>query len=191
MLQTSIENMKRILKKRRYRNIRTVDTIHCGQYQVYRLVALSADIRGSEEVMVLWVTEQGTSVTLYKSMVLYLLQNNLLGSATHLIFITPSISHSCLATIQNHSLYHEIIHFQETLYFMLSHIYVPEYRILSSEEVIEVENKYGDRNQFPKLLYRTDAVARIMDFRPGDIVQVYRTSPTNGTSKFYRQVKLS
>jgi DNA-directed RNA polymerase subunit H len=188
MLQTSINNITKVFRARGYQNIRTAPSVQCGQYQVYSLLATNTQARGKLDVQVFWVTCDEQPVTLYKSMFVYLLGHGQIISGSHLVFITKSISNSCLVCIQTHCSYHEIISYEETLYFILSHNYVPEYQLLSEAEIVDVEQKYGNRNQFPKLLYQIDAVARIMDFRPGDIVRIFRKSPTNGMSTFYRQV---
>ena len=191
MLQRSLDTIKQILSRRSYQKIQPVVVTTCLRYQVYEIHAVTSDLRGGRPVIVLWVVQNGMPVIIYKSILTLLLQKKLLVYTPHIICITSSMSHSALALLQEYCDYFETIRFEETLYMILSHIYVPEYRLLLPEEVKTVESKYGDRRRFPKMLYQMDAVARIMDFRPGDIIQVFNKSPTNGTSTFYRQVTRS
>lgn len=68
----------------------------------------------------------------------------------------------------------------------MNHVYVPKYRLLTEKEVLDLENRYGNRKTFPKILYRIDAIARLLGFRPGDVAEVTSMSNVVGEYKSYR-----
>ena len=73
------------------------------------------------------------------------------------------------------------------LFNILKHQAVPPCRILSNEEVEEVKRRYNisDNLQFPKLS-RFDPQALAICFRPGEIMELIRSSKTSCVTKYYR-----
>ena len=73
------------------------------------------------------------------------------------------------------------------LFNILKHHAVPPCRILSNEEVEEVKRRYNisDNLQFPKLS-RFDPQALAICFRPGEIMELIRSSKTSCVTKYYR-----
>ena len=75
----------------------------------------------------------------------------------------------------------------------LTHVLVPEHRLLSPTEAEEVLKKLGiARDKLPKIK-TTDAAVRILaaihgEIEPGNIIEVIRDSKTAGTFVVYRLV---
>ncbi|WP_292319357.1 DNA-directed RNA polymerase subunit H [Caldisphaera sp.] len=71
---------------------------------------------------------------------------------------------------------------------ILGHYLVPKHRILSLEESIEVLKTLGVRPwQLPRISIN-DPIVRILNGKPGDIIEIERDSPTAGKYKAYRVV---
>lgn len=71
---------------------------------------------------------------------------------------------------------------------ILKHSLVPEYRVLSKEEVGELLKKFGVRKRnLPKML-STDPVAKVLGLKVGDVVEITRKSLVTGEGKYYRVV---
>ena len=81
-----------------------------------------------------------------------------------------------------------IIHnIKRLLYNLLNHSLVPKCRILSIEEVNQVKKRYNitNDNQFPKLS-RFDPLSLVICFRPGEVMELLRSSKTSCITKYYR-----
>jgi len=71
---------------------------------------------------------------------------------------------------------------------ILQHELVPKHEILSEDEKARLANELKiELSQLPKIR-RTDPVIKILGGKPGDVVRIYRRSPTAGTSIYYRLV---
>ena len=71
---------------------------------------------------------------------------------------------------------------------LVEHKWVPEHRLLSAEETEELLKKFGiTKWQLPKIL-EADPQVMLAGGRPGDVLEITRTSPTAGKSKYYRVV---
>ena len=70
---------------------------------------------------------------------------------------------------------------------ILDHTLVPEHRLMSEAETVEVMQKYNIMNveQFPEIS-RFDPVARVICLRPGQVCHIVRPSKTSITSDYYR-----
>jgi len=67
---------------------------------------------------------------------------------------------------------------------------VPKCRILKDEEVNELLKKYNiSKQQLPRILV-SDPMAKAMDAKIGDVLEIERVSKTAGLSKFYRVVSV-
>lgn len=73
------------------------------------------------------------------------------------------------------------------LFNILKHQAVPPCRILTSDEVNDVKRRFNitDNNQFPKLS-RFDPQALAICFRPGEVIELIRSSKTSCITKYYR-----
>lgn len=67
------------------------------------------------------------------------------------------------------------------------HVYVPEHKKLTNDEVIEVMQKYliKSKLQMPVILHN-DIIAKWLGLKQGDIVQVNRYNENSGLSYYYR-----
>jgi DNA-directed RNA polymerase subunit H len=70
---------------------------------------------------------------------------------------------------------------------ILEHVLVPNHRILSLSETIQVKNRYNiiNDNQFPDIS-RFDPVAQAIGIRPGEVCEIIRPSKTAITAPYYR-----
>lgn len=71
---------------------------------------------------------------------------------------------------------------------ILEHELVPKHEILSPEEALRLLRDLGVRPEQLPWLRVTDPVAKAIGAKPGDIVRIYRKSPTAGTIIVYRYV---
>jgi len=71
---------------------------------------------------------------------------------------------------------------------VMKHDLVPRHEVLSDDEAREVLAKYAATpDQFPKI-FASDAVARAIRAKAGQIIRIRRKSPTAGESIAYRYV---
>jgi hypothetical protein len=70
---------------------------------------------------------------------------------------------------------------------ILEHVLVPNHRILSLSETIQIKNRYNiiTDNQFPDIS-RFDPVAQAIGIRPGQVCEIIRPSKTAITAPYYR-----
>ncbi len=68
------------------------------------------------------------------------------------------------------------------------HVYVPKHEIISKEEAQEVLRKYNCTPTELPLIFVTDPAIAGLGVRPGDMIKIYRDSPTAGQSIYYRYV---
>ncbi|MEM0026334.1 MAG: DNA-directed RNA polymerase subunit H [Ignisphaera sp.] len=71
---------------------------------------------------------------------------------------------------------------------VLEHELVPKHEVLSVEEGVEILRRYGIKPEQLPWLRASDPVARAIGAKPGDIVRIYRRSPTAGEIIAYRYV---
>jgi DNA-directed RNA polymerase subunit H len=65
---------------------------------------------------------------------------------------------------------------------------VPRHQIMSEEEVTGLLKRYNISNdQLPKM-YHDDPAAKTIEAKPGDVIQIIRTSQTAGRAESYRLV---
>ncbi len=103
----------------------------------------------------------------------------------HLILIGNNISFQTSAHLSKTYYYFEFLKHTEISFNKMDHHLVPIYRLLNQRDIKLLKEKYQDINKYPKLIYRVDPIARIMDFRPGDVLEVMRK---NSTVIMYRVV---
>ena len=72
-------------------------------------------------------------------------------------------------------------------YNVLEHILVPNHRVLTNAEKIEIMRKYNimKDEEFPDL-QRFDPVAKAIGIRPGEVCEILRPSKTAVTAPYYR-----
>jgi DNA-directed RNA polymerase subunit H len=71
---------------------------------------------------------------------------------------------------------------------VMKHELVPRHEVLSDEEARAILEKYGvTPDQLPKVL-ASDAVARAVRAKSGQIIRIRRKSPTAGEAVAYRYV---
>ena len=77
---------------------------------------------------------------------------------------------------------------EKTTFNILEHELVPKHEVLTPEEAISVLRDLGVRPEQLPWIRASDPVAKAIGAKPGDIVRIYRKSPTAGTTIVYRYV---
>ncbi len=71
---------------------------------------------------------------------------------------------------------------------ILEHELVPQHRILTLEEAAKLLKMLGIKpNQLPRISIN-DPIVQLLGAKPGDIIEIRRSSPTAGESIYYRIV---
>ncbi len=70
----------------------------------------------------------------------------------------------------------------------INHIYVPKHEKLSPEQAQEVLKTYNIMPKQLPVINAKDAAIRHLNPEKGDIIKIYRPSPTRGEAIFYRIV---
>lgn len=72
---------------------------------------------------------------------------------------------------------------------IMSHVLVPAHRLLNDEEKKAVLDKFGIKaKQLPKVSIKDPVVKLIDDAKPGDVLEIKRSSTTAGESIYYRVI---
>jgi len=89
--------------------------------------------------------------------------------------------------LQKHNRTFQYFHVKNLLYDPTKHKLVPKHVKLTSEEVLEMMEKYilQNKSQLPYIL-QDDAIARWIGLRPGDVVRIERYNNNSGLSYYYR-----
>ena len=77
---------------------------------------------------------------------------------------------------------------QKKEFDILEHELVPRHEVVPPEEAARILKDLGVRPEQLPWLRATDPVARRIGAKPGDIVRIYRKSPTAGEIVVYRYV---
>ena len=93
-------------------------------------------------------------------------------------------------TYKTDKYYVNIYNIHDYLYNILDHVLVPPHRIIDNEERKEVAKYYNivNNSQWPEIS-RFDPVAIAIGLKPGEVVEITRSSPTSLTTKYYRFCK--
>ena len=118
--------------------------------------------------------------------------DNILEKQDTLIIIVREEPNDTLKELIKHiyeteNIFIVVHHIKRLLFNILEHKLVPKCRILSTEEVDTIKGIYNitDDNQFPKLS-RFDPQALAICFRPGEVIELIRSSKTSCLTKYYR-----
>lgn len=86
-----------------------------------------------------------------------------------------------------HKINAQVFYIKELLYNPLHHTLVPKFRILTTEEISRIKNKYHVQrlNQFP-IIKKHDAVGKFIGIRIGDVVEITNKSRNGGVNIYYR-----
>jgi DNA-directed RNA polymerase subunit H len=77
---------------------------------------------------------------------------------------------------------------QKRKFNILEHELVPKHEVVPPDEAARILRELGVRPEQLPWLRATDPVARAIGAKPGDIVRIYRKSPTSGEIIVYRYV---
>ena len=71
---------------------------------------------------------------------------------------------------------------------ILEHSLVPKYRLMEESEIEDLLTKYNiQKKNLPKMLV-DDPVAKALELKVGDVLEIVRKSYTSGEAKYYRVV---
>ena len=102
----------------------------------------------------------------------------------HFILVTMRISFQAMAILKECFNIFELLRPKEIYYNKTLHVMVPKYKILSAEEVDEIQIQYGPIKHFPKIIANVDPIARYLNFREGQVVSIDKP----GRVTYYRHV---
>lgn len=90
-------------------------------------------------------------------------------------------------TFKKEQLYVNIFNLNDFQYNILDNNLVPPHRVLNQDEKDDIMKEYNilEESQFPNIS-RFDPVAVIVGVRPGQVVEIIRSSPTSLKTKYYR-----
>jgi DNA-directed RNA polymerase subunit H len=71
---------------------------------------------------------------------------------------------------------------------LLKHELVPQFRIMTKEEVEQLRKDLGVRKEDLPWMLKSDPVSKAIGAKPGDVVEIIRKSPVAGKSVAYRYV---
>ncbi|MET1101516.1 MAG: DNA-directed RNA polymerase subunit H [Pyrodictiaceae archaeon] len=71
---------------------------------------------------------------------------------------------------------------------ILEHELVPRHELVPPEEAIKIIKELGVRPEQLPWIRASDPIARLIGAKPGDLVRIYRKSPTAGEIIVYRYV---
>jgi len=77
---------------------------------------------------------------------------------------------------------------QKKHFNILDHELVPKHEVLPPDEATKVLKELGVKPEQLPWIRATDPVARAIGAKPGDIIKIYRKSPTSGETIAYRYV---
>tara|TARA_B100000963_G_scaffold278699_1_gene247107 strand:+ start:218 stop:853 length:636 start_codon:yes stop_codon:yes gene_type:complete len=119
----------------------------------------------------------------------------ILGPDDNLIIVGKDKPNDTLINVldmayKNDNYYVNIYNIHDYLYNILDHVLVPPHRIIDEEEKKSVAKFYNIVNysQWPEIS-RFDPVANAIGLKPGEVVEIIRSSPTSLTTKYYRYCK--
>ncbi len=71
---------------------------------------------------------------------------------------------------------------------LFDHVLVPVHEIVPEDEVQQILAKWNiTKENLPKIL-KTDPAVQEIGAKPGDVIRIYRESPTAGKTVYYRVV---
>lgn len=90
-------------------------------------------------------------------------------------------------TFKKEEFYVNILNLNDFQYNILDNNLVPTHRVVSQNEKEDIMKEYNilEESQFPNIS-RFDPVAVVVGVRPGEVVEIIRSSPTSLKTKYYR-----
>ena len=187
-MQRSIETVKVMFQRRGYKDVTQIIPFKLGKLQTLSVTAQYENPRSGtiENIVCVWFPQSSSSSpsSIGKSSILQLCTR--MSKQDHLILIVDTVTFHGTEYLNENEFYWEHLTYQEVSFDIMSHVKVPHYSLLPSEEVTEIEKKYGSKKLFPKMISGKDAVARFMDYRVGDLVKITSRSATAGNYVTYR-----
>ena len=145
----------------------------------------TAENRGNEKVVLL-ICKSGSD-QIGKKSILHFVHQFPPTEYDHFILLCIKVSRQALDMLDYYQ-HSETLSFDDLLVSRLEHKYVPKYQILSEAEVTEVKSKFGNPQQFPKIRRSVDVIARLLDFRPGQVLRATIQCPVQGATTVFRYV---
>jgi DNA-directed RNA polymerase subunit H (RpoH/RPB5) len=195
-LYTSRTNLLDIMKSQKY----IVDE-HTG-FSIHEINAMymnegldfmiKQEVSGKQAYVKYWLTSSLKQSKIQEITEELFITDNVLDKRDTLIIIVRDEPNDTLKELIKHiyeteNIFIVVHHIRRLLFNILNHKLVPKCRILSPEEVDIVKSIYNitNDNQFPKLS-RFDPQSLAICFRPGEVIELIRSSKTSCLTKYYR-----
>jgi DNA-directed RNA polymerase subunit H (RpoH/RPB5) len=166
-----------LLTTRGYKDITKEQDITVNKEQLSIVTARYINIRNKQQEEVCCVYHKNQNKCITKTIIKCL--TGKLKAYTHFILVSYSVSCHILRHFRQLQCYFEHLTYSDITNTIFNHIYVPVYRLLSQQEVKEVENTYGKKEMYPKMIARLDAIGKYMDFRQGDVLEIKKRYQPN------------
>jgi DNA-directed RNA polymerase subunit H (RpoH/RPB5) len=190
ILFKSMQTIKMMFSSRRYYELQSPEKLTIKKKIFLRLRAKFDDIRENKRqknVVCFWIpvdcSKMSSSAGINEVTQLFSTLNK---DTDHVIFISKSVTYQAVSFLNDTGLTWEVLSYEDTMCAKDTHQYVPKYDLLSEEEIQVVEKKYGSRHKFKKMISVKDAMARYLNFRPGDVVKTTQCSAIGGLCTSYR-----
>ena len=89
----------------------------------------------------------------------------------HVILVLGSCTSAVVAAVESIGTHSEVLSYEDIAFEKHKHRFVPKYKMYTESEVRAIEKRMKcSRKNFEKMIAKQDAMARYLDFRPGDVV---------------------
>lgn len=183
MNENTILKVKRMMYERNYTNIKKSIYITINNVVLCEINALT-DCRKLVKCIVFPIVDNVSSVK--KKDVCEIVK--MYSNCDHIIVIANSVSFQSKTIIKQAFEYSEIISHTNIMLHILYHMYVPKYKVLTEKELCVITKKFGNPENFNKILAGHDPIAIYLDFRPGQVVSVTQSCCISGSNVYYRYV---
>lgn len=170
--QRSLTVINTLFKRRNYTNVTKSFVISPG------FMAVRAITAHDKSVVCIWARyDTSKQVANFSKPNLVHVMKTVEDNVDHLILVADSVSFHIIDFMKHQQdLYWEALTFDDLACDKMAHVKVPTYRLLCEHEVLELERRFGPRHKFNRMIARVDAIARFMDFRVGDVLEISRKS---------------
>jgi DNA-directed RNA polymerase subunit H (RpoH/RPB5) len=105
----------------------------------------------------------------------------------YILVVKDKPSQTNLKSINTKKLQTQVFGINELQFNITKHFLVPKHELVKESEVEDIIKQYSlkSKNQFPIIL-KTDAMAKYLNLKHGDLVKITRVSPTAGEYIEYR-----
>lgn len=105
----------------------------------------------------------------------------------YILIVKDKPSQTNLKSINTKKVQTQVFEIKELQFNITKHVLVPKHELVKESEVEDIITQYSlkSKSQFPIIL-KTDAMAKYLNLKHGDLVKIKRVSPTAGEYVEYR-----